>query len=93
MGSCVSSLHKNPDSAMKFQFGLRSKNDKIVIPTPVNDKSLEGTTTDAAVKSQWSNTPAVMASRDLGTVTFCFLIFNFIFFVSFSLFQTLKRFL
>lgn len=92
MGSCVSSLHKNPDSAMKFQFGLRSKNDKIVIPTPVNDKSLEGTTTDAAVKSQWSNTPTVMASRDLGTVTFCFLFF-FLFFVSFSLFQTLKRFL
>ncbi|KAL8049230.1 hypothetical protein ABFX02_06G008100 [Erythranthe guttata] len=38
MGSCVS-VHKHPDSAFRLRFSIGSKNDKILIPSPVKDNS------------------------------------------------------
>ncbi|XP_059282490.1 uncharacterized protein At3g27210 [Lycium ferocissimum] len=46
MGSCVS-VHKDSESAMKFRPFFGSKNDKLVIPSPIKDKP----TTDLQLKS------------------------------------------
>ncbi|XP_077227773.1 uncharacterized protein At3g27210-like [Tasmannia lanceolata] len=39
MGSCVS-VHKNPDSAMKFRISIGSKAKKLLIPSPINEKKV-----------------------------------------------------
>ncbi|KAI5651109.1 hypothetical protein M9H77_37114 [Catharanthus roseus] len=67
MGSCVS-VNKDPESAMKLRFGFRSKNSKLIIPSPVKEaKPLEVADDDGPVKSQWSNPPPVTVSRDFGS--------------------------
>ncbi|KAI3463099.1 hypothetical protein Pfo_019762 [Paulownia fortunei] len=58
MGSCVS-VHKDPESAMKLRLSVGSKNEKLLIPSPVKQKpdTINGgdlTVADLAVKSQWS---------------------------------------
>lgn len=39
MGSCVS-FHKDPESVIKFKPSFGSKSDKLVMPSPINDKAL-----------------------------------------------------
>lgn len=41
MGTCVST-DKNPDSAMRFRFSIASKAKKIVIPSPTEEKRMNG---------------------------------------------------
>lgn len=58
MGSCVS-VHKDPEAAIKLRFSLGSKNEKLVIPSPVKDKPDavnvgNRTIADLELKSQWS---------------------------------------
>lgn len=55
MGSCVS-VHKDPGSAMKLRFSIGSKNEKLLIPSPVKEKPVTVNVGDAtvAVRSQFS---------------------------------------
>ncbi|KAH6823788.1 hypothetical protein C2S53_004524 [Perilla frutescens var. hirtella] len=55
MGSCVS-VHKDPESVMKLRFSIGSKNEKIMIPSPVKEKPVtvnaaDRTAADVAVSS------------------------------------------
>lgn len=55
MGSCVS-VHKDPDSLMKLRFSIGSKNEKLLIPSPVKEKPVtvnagDRTAADVAVSS------------------------------------------
>lgn len=56
MGSCVS-VHKDPEAVMKLRFSVGSKNEKLLIPSPVKEKpgTVNGgdlTVADVALKSQ-----------------------------------------
>ncbi|KAK6155406.1 hypothetical protein DH2020_009654 [Rehmannia glutinosa] len=58
MGSCVS-VHKHPESAMKLRLSIGSKNEKLLIPSPVKEKNEtvndgDRTVADVVLKSQWS---------------------------------------
>ncbi|KAL3829494.1 hypothetical protein ACJIZ3_018296 [Penstemon smallii] len=66
MGSCVS-VHKDPGSALKLRFSVDSKNEKLLIPSPVKAKPdmVNGgdlTVADVVLKSQWS--PARFGSKE-----------------------------
>ncbi|KAL0351125.1 UNVERIFIED_CONTAM: hypothetical protein Sradi_4261700 [Sesamum radiatum] len=68
MGSCVS-VHKDPESAMKLRLSIGSKNEKLVIPSPVKDKPDavnvgNRTIADLALKSQWSPARFTAGSKD-----------------------------
>ncbi|KAI3457849.1 hypothetical protein Pfo_014512 [Paulownia fortunei] len=58
MGSCVS-VHKDPESAMKLRLSFGSKNEKLLIPSPVKEKPDtvnvgDRAVADVALKSHWS---------------------------------------
>lgn len=79
MGSCVS-VHKDPDSLMKLRFSIGSKNEKLLIPSPVKEKPVtvnagDRTAADVAVSSLRS--PARYTS--VGGMT-DFIVFILIFF-------------
>ncbi|KAL7135920.1 hypothetical protein ABFS83_11G130600 [Erythranthe nasuta] len=60
MGSCVS-IHRNPEAASKLRFSVgSSKNEELLIPSPVKEKSdkVNGgdhAVSDLALKSRWSS--------------------------------------
>lgn len=61
MGSCVS-VHKDPESAMKLRLVFGSKTDKLVTPSPMQDKP-----TDLQLKNQSSLPPSFTGFRDFGS--------------------------
>ncbi|KAG5534726.1 hypothetical protein RHGRI_022748 [Rhododendron griersonianum] len=69
MGACVS-IHKNPESNMKFRLSLGSKTENLVIPSPVKDKpTVNGNfpIADGGLKSQWSTSQPPPTVRDIGS--------------------------
>ncbi|XP_042503092.1 uncharacterized protein At3g27210-like isoform X2 [Macadamia integrifolia] len=69
MGSCAS-INKNPDSTMKLRFSIASKDDKILIPPPTEEKSVDGDhrIAELGFKSQSSPQRASLTSfKDFGS--------------------------
>nr|DAD34281.1 TPA_asm: hypothetical protein HUJ06_004921 [Nelumbo nucifera] len=69
MGSCVS-VHKNPDSALKFRLSIGSKTGKMVIPSAIEENPVNGEhpTTELGFKSQLSSQPPTVTTfRDFGS--------------------------
>lgn len=71
MGACVS-VHKDPDSTMKFRLSFGSKTDNLVIPSPVKNKPLVNVNypiAEGGLKSQRSTSQVQQptAARDFGS--------------------------
>ncbi|KAF8408410.1 hypothetical protein HHK36_007562 [Tetracentron sinense] len=68
MGSCVS-VHKNPDSAMRFKWSINSKTDKLLIPSPTKEKPVnsEHPIVEPGFKSQSSPTCPEISFHDFGS--------------------------
>ncbi|PIA51206.1 hypothetical protein AQUCO_01100207v1 [Aquilegia coerulea] len=69
MGSGVS-VHKHPDSSLKFRFSTSSKGKKILVPMPTKENGLNGedpTITQFGFKSQSSVTPPLTSFRINGS--------------------------
>ncbi|XP_077250304.1 uncharacterized protein At3g27210-like [Tasmannia lanceolata] len=67
MGSCVS-VHRNPNSAMKFQFSMGSKAKKLFVPSPTMENVMNGTNGigDLGLNSS-SSPPQTRSSRYFGS--------------------------
>nr|DAD30596.1 TPA_asm: hypothetical protein HUJ06_009447 [Nelumbo nucifera] len=69
MGSCVS-IHKNPDSAIKYRLSIGSKTDKVLIPSSNEEKPVNGEhpISEFGFKSQFlPQPPSVTTIRDFGS--------------------------
>ncbi|KAF7134606.1 hypothetical protein RHSIM_Rhsim08G0043900 [Rhododendron simsii] len=67
MGACAS-IHKDPESNMKFRLSVGSKTENLVIPSPVKDKpTVNGNfpIADGGLKSQWSTSQPPPTVRDI----------------------------
>ncbi|KAA8548223.1 hypothetical protein F0562_004516 [Nyssa sinensis] len=69
MGGCVS-VNKHADSSMKLRLSFGSKTEKLVIPSPIKDKTVvngDRPITQVGLKSQWSPSHPVTTFRDFGS--------------------------
>uniref|UniRef100_A0A5B6Z0E2 Uncharacterized protein n=1 Tax=Davidia involucrata TaxID=16924 RepID=A0A5B6Z0E2_DAVIN len=69
MGGCVS-VHKKSDSAMKIRLSFGSKTEKLVVPSPVEEKPIingDRPIAQVGLKSQWSLSQPVTTFRDFGS--------------------------